>query len=291
LIIIAVGLRLATRRPSLGDDLCEALDQQEFIVHYQPVIDLQENRCTGAEALIRWRHPQRGIVAPDVFIALAEETATIVPMTRWLMRRVGEELGEFLRTNVDLHIAINLAPAHFLDLEIVADTKAAAAEFDVQPSQLGFEVSERSLINETFCREVIEGLCDFGSQVTIEDFGTGYANLSYIGMFRIHFLKIDKAFVKTIGSSAATSGLAQIIIDMGRALGLKIIAEGVETWEQIHYLREQGVHLAQGWYFSRPLPAPEFIAFVQHFETKSRRMMEDRTMYPDFEATRAQDRR
>lgn len=289
LIIIAVGLRLATRRPSLGDELREALEQREFIVHYQPIVDLQENRCTGAEALIRWRHPQRGIVAPDVFIALAEETGTIVPMTRWLMRRVGEELGELLRADKDFHIAVNLAPAHFLDLEIVADTKAAAAEFDIQPEQILFEVTERSLVDDTFCREVIEGLCDLGSQVAIEDFGTGNANLAYIGLFRIHFLKIDKAFVKTIGSSAATAGLAQIIIDMGRALGLKIMAEGVETWEQVHFMRERGANLAQGWYFSRPLPASEFITYVQNFETKSRRMRDDRAMYAEFEATRAQN--
>lgn len=105
LAVVAVAIRLAMRRPSLGDELREALDQHEFIVHYQPVMDLQENRCAGGEALIRWRHPQRGIVKPDVFIALAEETGAIVPMTRWLMQRVGEEVGDLLRAHEDFHIA------------------------------------------------------------------------------------------------------------------------------------------------------------------------------------------
>jgi sensor c-di-GMP phosphodiesterase-like protein len=264
LAIIAVGIRLATRRPSLGDELREALDQHEFVVHYQPVIDLRENRCTGAEALIRWRHPKRGIIQPDVFIGLAEDTGTILAMTRWLMCRVGEEIGDLLRADEGFHVAINLAPVHFRDLEVIADAKAAAEKTDIRPRQMLFEITERGLIDDSFCREVIEGLAELGSRVAIDDFGTGYSNLAYIGMFRLHFLKIDKAFVKTIGSDAASAGLAQVIVDMARTLGLKIIAEGVETRDQVNFLRERGVHLAQGWYFSRPLPGPEFISYVRN---------------------------
>jgi sensor c-di-GMP phosphodiesterase-like protein len=288
LALIVVGIRLATRRPSLGDELREALDQNEFIVHYQPIIDLHENRCVGGEALIRWRHPQRGIVAPDVFIALAEETGVIVPMTRWLMHRVCEEIGDLLRADQGFHIAINLAPCHFLDLEVVADAKAAAEESDIRPSQMLFEVTERGLLDHTFCREVIEGLADLGSRVAIDDFGTGYSNLAYIGMFRLDFLKIDKAFIKTIGSGAASAGLAQVIVDMARALGLTIIAEGVETRDQVDFLRQQGVHLAQGWYFSRPLPAPDFIAYVQKLDVKSHRAIAKGKLPP---ATAVADRK
>jgi sensor c-di-GMP phosphodiesterase-like protein len=263
LAIVAVAIRLAVRRLSLGDELREALDQHEFIVHYQPVMDLRENRCAGGEALIRWRHPQRGIVSPDVFIALAEETGAIVPMTRWLMRRVGEEVGDLLRADDSFHIAINLAPIHFVDLDVVTDAKAATERFQIRPEQMLFEVTERGLVDCGFCREVIEGLADLGSRVAIDDFGTGYSNLAYIGMFPLDFLKIDKAFVRTIGSGAPSAGIAQVIVDMAHALGLKIIAEGVETRDQVNFLRERGVHFAQGWYFSRPLPGPEFIAFVQ----------------------------
>jgi c-di-GMP phosphodiesterase len=263
LAVVTVAIRLAMRRLSLGDELREALDQHEFIVHYQPVMDLQENRCAGGEALIRWRHPQRGIVSPDVFIALAEETGAIVPMTRWLMRRVGEEVGDLLRADEGFHIAINLAPIHFVDLDVVTGAKAAAEKFNIRPEQMLFEITERGLVDCGFCREVIEGLADLGSRVAIDDFGTGYSNLAYIGMFRLDFLKIDKAFVKTIGSGAASAGIAQVIVDMAHALGLEIIAEGVETRDQVNFLRERGVHLAQGWYFSRPLPGPEFVAYVQ----------------------------
>jgi sensor c-di-GMP phosphodiesterase-like protein len=263
LAVVIVAIRLAMRRLSLGDELQEALDQQEFVIHYQPVMDLQANRCAGGEALIRWRHPQRGIVSPDVFIALAEETGAIVPMTRWLMRRVGEELGDLLRADDGFHIAINLAPIHFVDLDVVTDAQAAAERFHIRPKQMLFEITERGLVDCNFCREVIEGLADLGSRVAIDDFGTGYSNLAYIGMFRLDFLKIDKAFVKTIGSGAASAGIAQVIVDMAHALGLKIIAEGVETQDQANFLRERGVHLAQGWYFSRPLPGPEFVAYVQ----------------------------
>jgi sensor c-di-GMP phosphodiesterase-like protein len=195
-------------------------------------------------------------------------------MTRWLMHRVGEEIGDLLRANEGFHVSINLAPCHFLDLEVVADAKAAAEESDIRPGQMLFEVTERGLLDHTFCREVIEGLADLGSRVAIDDFGTGYSNLAYIGMFRLDFLKIDKAFIKTIGSGAASAGLAQVIVDMARALGLTIIAEGVETWDQVDFLHQRGVHLVQGWYFSRPLPAPDFIAYVQKPKVKSHRAID-----------------
>jgi sensor c-di-GMP phosphodiesterase-like protein len=176
---------------------------------------------------------------------------------------VGEELGELLRADEGFHIAINLAPVHFVDLDVVTDAQAAAERFHIRPKQMLFEITERGLVDCNFCREVIEGLADLGSRVAIDDFGTGYSNLAYIGMFRLDFLKIDKAFVKTIGSGAASAGIAQVIVDMAHALGLEIIAEGVETQDQANFLRERGVHLAQGWYFSRPLPGPEFVAYVQ----------------------------
>lgn len=267
---LAVALHLAGRRASLRDDLRDALENGELAVHYQPVIDLQENRCVGAEALIRWTRPSGVTISPDVFIQLAEDTGDIVPMTRWLMLKVGEEVGERLREDEGFHIAVNLAPVHFNDgrVSAAADALEVAARSGFPLSRLQFEITERALVDERRCKEVIAALSKQGNQVSIDDFGTGYSSLAYVGNFRVDALKIDKAFVKTIGTGAASAGLADIIVDMAKALGLKVVAEGVETGDQAAHLRQRGVHYAQGWLYSKPLPASDFLAFVDRFNAR-----------------------
>jgi sensor c-di-GMP phosphodiesterase-like protein len=262
LVLVLGALHVAGRRASLTDELVEALENQEFEVHYQPVMDLQAGRCIGAEALIRWRHPERGMVSPDLFIALAEETGYIVPITRWLMGRIGDEMGQRLRADPEFHIAINLAPAHFETMEVVEDVRAIAAQHDLAPGQLLFEATERGLMDDETCQKVIDALGELGSAVAIDDFGTGYSSLAYLDRFRLDYLKVDKAFVANIGTDAPTADLAGVIIAMAGSIGLKVIAEGVETEAQAAYLRERGVHYAQGWLYSKPLPAPSFLAFV-----------------------------
>ncbi|HRK96396.1 MAG TPA: EAL domain-containing protein, partial [Rhodospirillales bacterium] len=249
------------------DDLRDALENGELAVHYQPVIDLQQGRCVGAEALIRWTPATGAPVSPDVFVQLAEDTGDIVPMTRWLMRKVADEVGERLRTDESFHIAVNLAPVHFNDgrVSAAADAFAVAARSGFPLGRLQFEITERALVDERRCREVIAALSNQGNRVSIDDFGTGYSSLAYVGNFRVDALKIDKAFVKTIGTGAASAGLADIIVDMARSLGLKVVAEGVETEAQAAHLRERGVQFAQGWLYSKPLPVGEFLAFVDRF--------------------------
>ncbi len=266
-VFVAAALRMAGRRASMRDDLRDALENGELAVHYQPVIDLQQGRCVGAEALIRWTRPSGTAVSPDVFIQLAEDTGDIVPMTRWLMRRVGEEVGERLREDEGFHIAVNLAPVHFNDgrISAAADAVQVAARSNFPLGRLQFEITERALVDERRCKEVIAALSSQGNQVSIDDFGTGYSSLAYVGNFRVDALKIDKAFVKTIGTGAASAGLADIIVDMAKTLGLKIVAEGVETEDQAAHLRRRGVDYAQGWLYSKPLPAGDFLAFVDRF--------------------------
>lgn len=266
-LFIGGAVRLARRRASMRDDLRDALENGELAVHYQPVIDLQRNRCVGAEALIRWTQASGAIISPDVFIHLAEDTGDIVPMTRWLMDRVGEEMGARLRDDANFHIAINLAPVHFSDgrISAAAEASAVAARGGFPLGRLQFEITERALVDEQRCKAVIEALHQQGNHVAIDDFGTGYSSLAYVGTFRVNALKIDKAFVKTIGSGAASAGLADIIVEMARTLGLKVVAEGVETEDQAVHLRARGVHYAQGWLFAKPMPAGEFLSFVDRF--------------------------
>ncbi len=271
-IVFVIGaVRLAGRRASMRDDLRDALENGELAVHYQPVIDLQLDRCVGAEALIRWTQSSGAMISPDVFIQLAEDTGDIVPMTHWLMNRVGEELGSRLREDEHFHIAINLAPVHFSDVRVsaAADASAVAARGGFPLSRLQFEITERALVDEERCKAVIAALHEQGNEVSIDDFGTGYSSLSYVGTFPVNALKIDKAFVKTIGSDAVSAGLADIIVEMARTLGLEVIAEGVETEAQAAHLRARGVDYAQGWLYAKPLPADEFLIFLDRYNAQS----------------------
>jgi sensor c-di-GMP phosphodiesterase-like protein len=256
---------LAWHRSSLVGEIQDALRNDELEVYYQPVIELASERCVGAEALIRWRHPDRGLIPPDLFVGLAEDTGDIVPMTRFLMARVGEELGERLRADPAFHIAINLAPIHFQSRDVIEDAKHAADAAGIPPARILFEITERGLVDEAGCRAVIEGLKALGHEVAVDDFGTGYSSLSYVEKFHLDYLKIDKAFVRAIGTGAATAGLASVIVQMAKTLGLKVIAEGVETEAQARFLAEHGVQTAQGWYYAKPMPAPRFLAFVDAF--------------------------
>ncbi len=251
------------KRLSLADELKDGLDNREFEIRYQPVIKLATGRCSGAEALIRWRHPDGDLIPPDLFIALAEETGTIIPMTRWLMEEMVVQLGALLRQDRTLHVAINLAPAHTKSFDIVEDARRIVGEHGILPSQILFELTERGLIDDPACREVVLALSQLGSSVAVDDFGTGYSSLAYIDKFKLDYLKLDKAFVSALGAGSPTERLTDVIIDMAKSLGLSIIAEGVETVEQAQHLTAQGVDFAQGWHFSKPLTAPDFVAFVR----------------------------
>ena len=255
------------KRLSLAAELRDGLDNHEFEIWYQPVIDLQSGRCAGAEALIRWRHPDQDLIPPDLFITLAEETGIIIPMTRYLMREVGEKMGALLLDDPEMHIAINLAPAHVASFEIVNDARQTITRHGIRPQQILFELTERGLIDNPECRKVVQALSDLGSEVAIDDFGTGYSSLAYIDKFKLDYLKIDKAFVSALGNGAPSARLTDVIIDMANSLGLKTIAEGVETERQARYLRDRGVRFAQGWHFSKPLAADAFIAYVGNAPT------------------------
>ncbi len=252
------------KRLSLAAELRDAVDNREFEIWYQPVIDLRSGRCAGAEALIRWRHPDQDLIPPDLFITLAEETGIIIPMTRYLMREVGEKVGMLLRDDPEMHIAVNLAPAHVASFEIVKDARETIAHHGIRPQQILFELTERGLIDNPECRKVVQALSDLGSEIAIDDFGTGYSSLAYIDKFTLDYLKIDKAFVSALGNGAPSARLTDVIIDMANSLGLRTIAEGVETKAQACYLRDRGVRYAQGWHFSKSLTADAFIAYVRN---------------------------
>ena len=266
-ILVFLVLGIMRRRLSLQGELERSLQRNEFEINYQPVIDLKTGRCSGAEALISWEQPGGKRVRPDLFIPLAEDTGLIEPMPEWLMRQVRVEMEALLAELPSFHIAINLSPCHFESDRILETSSNVFSGSTIQPGQIIYEITERGLIKEDnpLAREIMTRLRERQSHIALDDFGTGYSSLSYISSFPLDFLKIDKSFVDTIGTDALMAGLVDSIIDMAKRLDLRTIAEGVERREQADYLRARGVSCAQGWYYSRAVPAAAFIRFVQDY--------------------------
>jgi sensor c-di-GMP phosphodiesterase-like protein len=267
IFLVFLLLGILRRRLSLQGELERSLQKNEFEINYQPVIDLKSGRCVGAEALISWVQPGGKIVRPDLFIPLAEDTGLIEPMTEWLMKQIRLEMEALLGDNRDFHIAINLSPVHFESEKILSASSRVFGTSAIQPNQLIYEITERGLIEEDneIARNVMKKLRSRGSRIALDDFGTGYSSLSYVSSFPLDYLKIDKSFVSAIGTDALMSGLVDSIIDMAKRLDMKIIAEGIETPGQESYLMERGVDYAQGWYYSKAIPAMGFIDFVRMF--------------------------
>jgi sensor c-di-GMP phosphodiesterase-like protein len=272
-LLVFLVILILRRRLSLQGEMERSLQKDEFEINYQPVIDLVSGRCVGAEALISWVQPGDVRVRPDLFIPLAEDTGLIEPMTEWLMKQVRQELETLLASDRGSHIAINLSPCHFETDKILKASSRIFGSSTILPEQIIYEITERGLIAEDsgVARDVMTRLRERNSHIALDDFGTGYSSLSYISSFPLDYLKIDKSFVDAIGTDALKAGLVDSIIDMAKRLNLRIIAEGVENAGQATYLRDRGVDQAQGWYYSRGLPASEFIDFVQRFNSAAAR--------------------
>ncbi len=263
-LLSGLVIRVAKRAQSLEADLREAVKFGEIDVHYQPLINLDNGQCVGAEALMRWQHPRRGMIPAGEFITIAENTGLIVPMTELILKKIAASIGPMMRRDPKLHIGINLAPQHFANTRIV-DVVNAVTKKDIPASQLIFEITERGLVADenSVARTVMVALTGPGSKLAVDDFGTGYSSLSYLQRFPLDYLKIDKAFVDGIESDTTSSGLVDQIIRIANSLDMEIIAEGVEQPYQAAYLKAHGVHYAQGWFFGRPMPAAKFQHFVR----------------------------
>jgi sensor c-di-GMP phosphodiesterase-like protein len=247
------ALFLARHRTSIRTVIRGALDRNEFFLQYQPIVDLRTNRMVGAEALIRWRRMKGEIVAPDRFIPVVEESG----LSQWISRRVMELVAAEARNIFlefpDFHLAINLTAADLHDVSTVTMLRDLASVTGAGPGNLVVEATERFLTEAHLADEVVQALRADGITVAIDDFGTGYSSLSYLEHFEFDTLKIDKAFIDTLNRNAVTSNVVLHIIEMGKALGKQMVAEGVESQEQAERLRGLGVQYAQGWLFSKPM--------------------------------------
>ncbi|MCU0838053.1 MAG: EAL domain-containing protein [Rhodospirillales bacterium] len=251
--------RLKTRR-TMECDIRRALEAgDQFQVHYQPQFALGSGRLVGAEALVRWRHPQRGVIPPGAFIAIAEETGLIVPLGEWVLRTACLEANRWR----PLRIAVNLSPAQFRIAGLAESIASVVGETGIDPQRLELEITEGVLLTDTEqTLTTLKALKSIGVEIAMDDFGTGYSSLSYLRRFPIDRIKIDGTFVRDLESGDGGLAIVRAVIALGASLAMQTTAEGVETPEQARRLRELGCNEAQGYLFSPPLPAAEFAAYV-----------------------------
>lgn len=254
-------LRYSRRQLSLEAELRQAVAAGRIEVRYQPVIELATGRCVGAEALARWRRDNGDTVSPDVFIPLAESTGLVQDITLAVLATALDELGPALREHGGLSLNLNLAPDDLKTDRVARALVQQLAAAELPPAAIKLEITERALINSETSRSLIREFRQRGHQVAVDDFGTGYSSLSYLQTFELDVLKIDKSFVEAIGTEAATSQVIVHVIEMAKSLGLATVAEGVESPEQVVWLLAHGVAYGQGYIFSIPLSAGDFIEF------------------------------
>ena len=254
----------AARLLTLESGLRRAIERKELTLHYQPKVNARNGRVAGAEVLVRWQHPELGLVSPVHFIPLAEETGLIVPLSKWVLREACLQNVAWQRQGLPpMHIAVNLSAREFTDDNLLSETTHILQQTGMDPSLLEVEVTESMMMyNTDRTIHMLSGLRTLGISVAVDDFGVGYSSLSHIKQFPLDIIKIDRAFVKDIPGDAADAAIAEAIITMAKRLQIKVVAEGVETAAQLAFLRERGCDEIQGHYFGKPLSAEAFAGFI-----------------------------
>ncbi|WP_242141184.1 EAL domain-containing protein [Sphingomonas sp. TREG-RG-20F-R18-01] len=247
-------------RRALEIDLRRALAFRQFELHYQPQMDLKTQIVTGMEALIRWRHPERGLVSPATFIPLAEETGLIIPIGEWVIRQACEHAAAWASP---IPVAVNVSAKQLASGKLINTVASALANSGLQPDRLEMEITESVLMSDVeSCVATLHSLRDLGIRISMDDFGTGYSSLSYLQSFPFHTIKIDQSFIRSMDSEKS-DGIIRAITAIGKHLGMTTIAEGVETAAQLDHVTDSGCGSAQGYLFSRPVPADKVAAMLE----------------------------
>jgi diguanylate cyclase (GGDEF)-like protein len=249
-----------------------AIDQQSFMLQYQPQIDLISGQLVGFEALVRWPHPERGMVSPAEFIPVAEETSLIIPLGRWILRtacRQMRELSDAKLINNRAVMAVNLSVKQFEDIQLVKFIGETLIEFGLRPAQLELELTESMLMeNLEDTVDLLNNLKALGVGLSIDDFGTGYSSLGYLKRLPVNVIKVDRSFVMDIPRDTDDMEITAAVIAMAHKLRYKVVAEGIETDQQYKFLRESGCDYGQGYFFSPPLSADALVEYCRHYQAE-----------------------
>jgi EAL domain-containing protein (putative c-di-GMP-specific phosphodiesterase class I) len=242
------------------------------VLEYQPVVALDGNRVSGLEALVRWNHPQKGMVPPEDFVPIAEETGLIVPLGFWVLRTACKQITVWLEQfpeHEDLFVSVNVAEKQLQQPDFVERVAQALREANLDPKRLKLEVAETVLMEDPdYTQALVGDLANLGVQVQIDDFGTGYSSLSYLNRFNIDTLKIDRSFVSRVSLAGEKSVVVQAIIKLARDLGIRVIAEGVETEEQSEHLKLLRCEEGQGFLYSKPVNGDEVVHILEEQPVK-----------------------
>jgi EAL domain-containing protein (putative c-di-GMP-specific phosphodiesterase class I) len=255
----------AVERQFIEGSLGLALERGEFSLRYQPKIALGSRAIVGVEALLRWRHPERGFIPPALFVPIAEDTGLILPIGQWVLREACRQSNEWLQAGLPpMPMAVNISAVEFRSQNFVEDVNETLTTAGLPSSCLELELTESVLMQHAETTvSMLKSLKTLGVQIAVDDFGTGYSSLSYLRQFPIDSLKVDQSFVRAISLKSEDAVIVSAVISMGNSLGKRVIAEGVETREQLNFLTAAGCEEAQGYYFSRPLLPDKFAVLLQ----------------------------
>jgi EAL domain-containing protein (putative c-di-GMP-specific phosphodiesterase class I) len=261
----------AQARLTLEQDLRHALQRGELELHYQPKISLNDGKLVGSEALLRWRHPQKGMIPPGDFIQISEDTGLIVDIGEWVLREACRVAAAWnLAGQTEHKIAVNLSPRQFLSPYLTESVRSALENSGCRPQWIELEITESLLLDEDGqVLDVLRTFRDMGISIAIDDFGTGYSALSYLARFPIDTLKIDRSFISAVTTDHYRAELVRAILSIARCLGQQVVAEGVETVEQAAFLAAHGCQIAQGFLFSKAVSESEFSQLPRYFANAS----------------------
>jgi EAL domain-containing protein (putative c-di-GMP-specific phosphodiesterase class I) len=255
--------RLKKKR-AIKYDLASSLERNELELYFQPIIDLETDRVATLETLLRWRHPERGLVSPSEFIPLAEETGLIVEIGDWVLREACKEAAGWPDS---IGVAVNLSSRQFRDKRLPEQVADAISRSGLAPQRLEVEITESVLMQENDgTQEILRALSELGSQIALDDFGTGYSSLGYLRSFPFTKIKIDRTFISSLDEEGESQAIVGAIVGLGHSLAMTITAEGIETRRQLDQVRLKNCDQAQGYYFSPPVPRSDVAALLRKLE-------------------------